>query len=289
MADEFVFAATVRDDPDDVERDYTPLAEWVESKTGVPTRIDPVQGDSAAISALATGQAHAAYLSGGPSWVGWQEYGLEPLAVEADEAGQTYYTAAAWVHSDSGLETVEDLEGVDSCHTGDLTGAGMLIPVAYLAQEGLVSFEEDDDVTAIRDAVEEFFGDPVVGGGYVGALQCLSEGHGDVAFVRKSTPEDYCGGEDAEDWCLNTNEYDVLEEFADVPSHPIMASPEATDVERELLQNALLELNDGAEGQEILADVLGVYQLQPSTSEEHLGAYGELIEILPGIADHLVE
>ena len=289
VADEFVFAATVRDDPDDVERDYAPLAEWVEAETGVPTRIDRVQNDNAAINALATGQAHAAYLSGGPSWVGWQTYGLEPLAVEADEEGDTYYVAAAWVRTDSGIETVEDLEGVDSCHTGDLTGAGMLIPMAHLAHEGLVSFEEDDDVTAIRAAVEEFFGDPVVGGGYVGALQCLSEGHGDVAFVRKSTPEEYCGGDDAEGWCLNTNEYELLAEFAEVPSHPIMASPEASDTERELLQEALLALNDDSEGQEILADVLDVYRLTTATSEEHLGAYGELIDILPGIEDHLLE
>ena len=289
VADEFVFAATVQDDPDDVTRDYAPLTDWIENQTGVSTRIDPVQGDSAAISALATGQAHAAYLSGGPSWVGWQTYGLEPLAVEADEEGNTYYTAAAWVRADSGIETVANLEGVDSCHTGDLTGAGMLIPMAHLAHEGLVTFEEDDDITAIRDAVEEFFGDPIVGGGYVGALQCLSQGHGDVGFMRKSTPEDYCGGDDAESWCLNMNEYELLEEFANVPSHPIMASPEATDAEFELLQDALLALNDDPEGQEILVDVLNTPQLITATSEEHLGDYGELIAILPGIEDHLVE
>jgi ABC-type phosphate/phosphonate transport system substrate-binding protein len=289
VADEFVFAATVRDDPDDVERDYTPLAEWIESKTDVPTRIDPVQDDSSAIGALATGQAHAAYLSGGPAWVGWQQHGLEPLAVEADEEGHTHYVAAAWVRADSGIDTVEDLEGVDSCHTGDLTGAGMLIPMAHLAHEGLVSFEEDDDITAIRSAVEEFFGDPMVGGGYVGALQCLSEGHGDVGFMRKSTPEDYCGGDGAAEWCLNMNEDELLAEFAEVPSHPIMVSPEASDAEKELLQNALLELNDDPEGQAILGGVLDVYQLTTATSEEHLGAYGELIEILPGIEDHLLE
>ena len=289
VAEEFVLAATVRDDPDDVERDYAPLAEWIASETGVATRIDPVQGDSAAISALATGQAHAAYLSGGPAWVGWQRYGLEPLAVETDAEGRTYYTAAAWVRADSGIETIADLAGVDSCHTGDLTGAGMLIPMAHLAHEGLVSFEEEDDVTAIRDAVDEFFGDPMVGGGYVGALQCLSQGHGEVAFVRKRTPEDYCGGDDPERWCLDVDEYELLTTFTEVPSHPIMASPEATDAERDLLRDALLALNDDPDGREILHDVLGVHQLTTATSGEHLGDYGELIAILPGIEDQLLE
>lgn len=289
ITDEFVFAATVQDDPDEVAQDYDPLANWIEDQTGVPTRIDPVHGDSAAINALANGHAHAAYLSGGPSWVGWQTYGLEPLAVEVDKAGNTFYTAAAWIRAESSIETVVDLEGEDSCHTGDMTGAGMLIPMAHLAHEGLVTFDDDDDITAIRDAVDKFFGDPLIGGGYVGALQCLSQGHGDVAFVRKSTPEDYCGNDADESWCLDMDDYELLEEFAHVPSHPVMASPELTDEEFELLQVALLDLNDDPAGKEILTDVLNAEQLTTATSRDHLGDYGELIEILPGIEDHLVE
>ncbi len=289
VTDEFVFVATVRGDPADVDRDYEPLTGWIESVTGVPTSVYPVQDDSAAINALATGHAHVGMLSGGPAWVGWQTYGLETLVVETDEEGRTHYTAAALVRADSGIESVADLRGVDSCHTGDLTGAGMLIPMAHLAHEGLVSFDDDDDVTAIRHAVDEFFGEPFVGGGYVGALQCLSRGHGDVAFARASTPADYCGGSDAEEWCLDMEEYELLVEFADVPSHPVMVSPDASDAEKELLQDAFLALNDDPDGQTVLEEVLDAYQLTPSTSEEHLRSYGELIEILPGIEDHLVE
>lgn len=287
--EEFVLAATVRDDPDDVGRDYAPLAEWIERQTDTPTRIDPVQDDGAAISALAVGHAHAAYLSGGPAWVGWQEHDLEAIVAEVDEDGRASYTAAAWVRAESDLEELADLAGVDSCHTGDLTGAGMLIPTAALAHEGLVSFDDDDDVTAIRAAVETFFGDPVVGGGYVGALQCLSAGHGDVGFMRASTPTDYCGGTGPETWCLPMDEYELLAELAEVPSHPVMVGPDVSEGDRERLQAALLALNDDPEGQSILEEVLGVTGLEATTAQEHLGPYGELIEVLPGIEDHLVE
>ena len=287
VSDELVFAIEAHDDPKDIERDWEPLAEWIESETGVPTRIDTVPNASAAIGALATGQAHATYLSGGPSWVGWNEYGFETLAVESDEDGRTYYVAAAYTRSDTGIETMRDAEGVDSAHTGDLAGAGMLVPTAYLAKEGLVSFNEDDDVTAIRKAVEEYFGNPVVGGGYVGALRTLSEGQADIAFGRSTTPEDYCSEDDAEEWCLPLGEYEIVEEFTQVPSHPVLASTEATDAEIELLKDALLALNDGSDGQEILEDAFDVFELQEVTSEEHLGPYGELISNLPGIEDHL--
>ena len=289
VSDEFIYIATIREDPDEVDQDFEALTAWVESITGVPMRVDAVQDDSAAINALATGQGHVAELSGGPAWVAWQTHGLEPLVVEMDADGSTSYTAAAWVRAGSGLETVADLEGADSCHTGDLTGAGMLIPTAHLAQEGFVSFDEDDDVTAIRDAVEEFFGNPLVGGGYIGALECLSRDQGDVAFVRTSSPEDFCGGPDAPNWCLDLDEYELLVEFTQVPSHPIMASPEATVAERALLQYAFLELNAEDAGQAILEDVLGMDAVTTATSREHLGPYGELIEILPGIEDHLVD
>ncbi len=289
VSDEFVFAIEAQDDPADVERNWAPLAEWIESETGVPTSIDTVPDASAAIGALATGQAHASYLSGGPSWVGWNAYGFETLAVEANEDGQTYYVAAAYTRSDTGIETMRDAHGVDSAHTGDLTGAGMLVPMASLAEEGLVEFDEDDDVTAIREAVEEYFGDPVVGGGYVGALQALSEGQADIAFGRATTPAEYCGGDDPAEWCLDIDEYDIVEEFTNVPSHPVLASLEASDAEKELLADALLALNDDPGGQEILEDLFDVYELQNTTSEEHLGPYGELISNLPGIEDHLVE
>lgn len=288
VTDEFVFAIEAQDDPADVERNWDPLAEWIEAETDVPTRIDTVTDDSAAIAALATGQAHASYLSGGPAWVGWNQYGFETLAVESDEDGATHYVAAAYTRSDTGIESIRDAEGVDSAHTGDLAGAGMLIPAAYLAEEGLVTFDDDDDVMSIREAIESYFGNPIVGGGYVGALRNLSQGQADIAFGRATTPATYCGGDNPESWCLDIDDYEIVQEFTNVPSHPILASTETTETERSLLQDALLALNDDPDGRSMLANVFDVHGLEPATAEAHLGPYGELISNLPGIEDHLV-
>lgn len=286
-SDEHVVAATARDDPDEVAHDWDPLADWLTNHTGTETQIDPVQDDGAAVSALATGHASAAYLSGGPAWVGWQAHDLEVLAAEVDEAGDTHYVATAWVRAEDDLSTFADLESRDSCHTGDLTGAGMLLPTARLAEEGLVTFETDD-IQAVRGAVESYFGDPLVGGGYSGALQCLSTGHGDVAFVRESTPEDHCG-EDPEEWCLDLEEYEPLVALADVPSHPFVAGADLEGADREDFTAALLALNDESGGQAILDDVLDAAGLVETDAEEHLGPYGELLEALPGIEDHFLE
>lgn len=286
--DEFIITTAVRDDPDDVARAWDPLADWIEASTGTSTRIDPVQDSSAAVAALATGQADAGYLSGGPAWIGWQQHGIEPIVAETDEDGNTHYVAAAWTTVDSGIETVEDLAGVDSCHTGNLTGAGMLLPMAHLAHRGLVSFDREDDITAIREAVDAFFDNAIVGGGYIGALQCLSLGHGEVGFMRKSTPETYCGGDDPEPWCRPMDDYVLLAELAEVPSHPFVVSPHLHDDDRDDLREALLSLNTDEDGVAIITDVLGVHALSETTGEDHLHEYGQLIEILPGIDDHLL-
>lgn len=285
----FVFAVEALDDPADVERDWAPLADWVESETDTPMTIDRVADDSAAIGALAAGNAHAAYLSGGPAWVGWSEHQFETLAVETDEDGETSYTAAAYTRSDTSITSMRDAAGVDSAHTGDLAGAGMLIPTAYLAEEGLVEFDANDDVTAIRDAVEEYFGNPIIGGGYIGALQALSEGQADIAFGRSTTPETYCQGTNTESWCLDIDEYEIVIEFTQVPSHPVLAGAGTTEDERTHLRDALLALNDDADGRDILDSVFDVHRLTETTSSEHLGAYGELLANLPGIEEHFVD
>lgn len=72
-----------------------PLANWIEAETGEHTSIVRVTDGGGAIAALASRQAHAAYLSGGgPAWIGWNTYGFETLAVEVDEDGLPYYIAA---------------------------------------------------------------------------------------------------------------------------------------------------------------------------------------------------
>ena len=78
---------------------------------------------------------------------------------------------------------------------------------------------------------------------YIMAMQCLSEGYGDVAFAKDSTVGSYCGNENAslnEDWCLPMDDYVPLPAFGQAPSHPVMYNPEKLDVQT---RTAILERN----------------------------------------------
>ncbi len=281
-------AFSVKDDFEGFVTDTKPLAKWIEDFTGKPTEILAVDDESAAIVAVATGDATAAFLDGGAAWIGWQKLGLEVIAADQNGDGRTSYTAVAWVLADSDINAVEDLRGKVSCHTGELKSAGMLMPMGYLIAEGYIDASGvPDDVSSIKRLREQFFTNPQVGGGYKGAFQCLSEGRGEVAFVKDTTYNDYCSGEDLASWCLPKEDYKVLVEFGQVPSHPVMVSPNLDEDTKQSLLNALLALNDDPDGQAILKDILNTPGITAVSTDEHLSSYGKIITHQPGIEDHL--
>lgn len=287
----YVVAFSVKDDYQKFVSQTQPLADWLTAKTGVPTTVLPVADESASIAALASGQAHAAFMDAGAAWVGWTSFDLQAIAADTDSNGATSYTATAWTRSNADIESLEDLRGVRSCHTGELKSAGMLVPMGHLIGQGLISTDglDMDDIASLEKARERFFSGSTIGGGYNGALQCLSTGVGDVAFIKTSTWDDYCTGDKAETWCLPRDQYQTLPEggFAQVPSHPVMVSKTLPAADRENLQTALLALNDDAQGKTILKDILNTDGIKAVTTQEHLGSYGDALEHVPGIRAYL--
>lgn len=267
------------------DKDPRRLAEWVEGETGRSATVYQVDDNTAALEALRFGQAEMAFLDGAAAWLGWQRFGLEAIAADQKADGRTFYMASAWVRADSDIQTPADLEGRDSCHTGLLKSAGMLLPMGYLVREGIVDKRGyPDEIHAVEDMVHDFFGTATIGGaygGYQGALRCLSDGTGDVAFVRDTTPEDYCGDKQ-KDWCLDLSEYRKLVEFGPSPSHPVMVPGDLPEDRKDELRTALLALNDSPEGRAILEEVLETPGVTAVETEAHLGDYGDLVSILPG-------
>ena len=123
--------------------------------------------------------------------------------------------------------------------------------------------------------------------GYSGALKCLSEGVGDVAFAKDSTVAGYCGNEnsaDNEECSLPENDYVLLPSYGSAPSHPVMYNPEYMDAAtQKKVQDALIGMNDSTEGNVILENILGTPGITATDAQVHLNSYGSLIEDIPGI------
>ena len=333
-------AFEIKEDYTDVDINPQLLADYVAEQTGVEVTLYPVASEGAIIEALRFGNADIAFMDGGAAWMGWKEYGLAAMAADMKSDGRTYYDAHAvvlngsemanaYLDGDDSTDPFALLQGKTSCHTGWLKSAGMLLPMGYLISEGYAPVVgSEDDIESLRSTIFSYFNEdasiPDSGtpyASYSGAVRCLSEGAGDVAFVKDSTIGSYCGNEDAaenEDWCLDEEEYILLPSYGSAPSHPVMYNPDRVDIQtRTAILNALLSMNDemyvenhsmGGEtytgclnvntqvvdteqpmnecGDQILMNILNTPGIVEVNTQEHMGIYGDLIGSIPGITTY---
>ena len=111
----------------------------------------------------------------------------------------------------------------------------------------------------------------------------MTEGFGDVAFVKTTSYGDHCEGND---WCLERSEYRMLEPaFGRVPSHSVMVNADAYgDSKTESITMAFLALNLDLEGKSILESVMGTPGISEVDTSSHLGSYSAAIGSIHGIA-----
>ena len=341
--DTLVIAYEVRDDYVNIDENPQSFADYLAEKLNYDVTLYNVDSEGAMLEALRFGNADIALMDGGSAWVGWQQYDLEVLAADQKSDGRTHYSAHAWVLADSEMAeaSLDDnpytdpfslLQGKTSCHTGWLKSAGMLLPMGYLIGHGYANVIGDpNDVETLRNTIYGFFnenasipdsGTPYYG--YSGAVKCLSEGFGDVAFAKDSTVASYCDNEDStqnEEWCLAMDQYVALPAFGQAPSHPVMYNPDVLDMQsRTAILNALMSLNNmmylenysmrgtiytgcyditvhqidessnrNQCGDEILSNVLNTQGLTRVNTQEHLGSYSTLIVNIPGISNYYGE
>jgi len=296
-------AYTVKDTYLIWEKNPQHLADKMSALTGITVEIYPVSDEIAAIEAVDKGFADIAFVDGAAGWLSWEVYDLGVLAAEKKADGRLYYNATAWVRADSDIASAyldgdnstdpfSLMEGKVSCHTGWLKSAGMLIPMGFLIGNNYTEVVGNpNEIDSLRSTVTNFFSEDssIPEGGtiyssYKGALRCLSDGTGDVALVKDSVIDSYCSGPERYSWCLDVDEYVMLPAFGQAPSHPVIYNPSTMeDSQVTLIQNALLELDDDAEGREILQDVLNTDGMAITNAEDHLGTYGEAVGNVPGI------
>jgi ABC-type phosphate/phosphonate transport system substrate-binding protein len=117
----------------------------------------------------------------------------------------------------------------------------------------------------------------------------MMTGHGDIALTKDTAYRLYCdenddGVADGDDWCMDLEDLVMLPSFGQAPSHPALYNPDYMDSETvELVQNALVSLNDDSEGTEILKDLLNTDGMVATNADNHLGTYGAAVANVPGI------
>ncbi|KAJ8942969.1 hypothetical protein NQ318_016744 [Aromia moschata] len=201
----------------------------------------------ACLKAIRDNGADIIALDGGLVDLAQREYNLKPiLAEQYGQTGGSYY-AVAVVKKDSPFQSLADLKGKKSCHTGIGRTAGYNAPLYQLLKQNLIKKTE----CPYPKALAEYFSggnclpgvkDPRFGlneqttgklcslcagdlekkdpsakcnfdstesySGYTGAFRCLVEGGGDVAFVKHVTVPGNTDGKNTESWAVNLKSSD---------------------------------------------------------------------------------
>ncbi|CAK1594537.1 unnamed protein product [Parnassius mnemosyne] len=184
--------------------------------------------------ALADGSADLALLDAADMLHAAHHHRLVPFMQEVYTNGHSWYYAVAVAKEQDPDTDLTYLRGKNTCHTGIGMAAGWIYPLAYLLSNGWIRPYGCDGAQAAaqyfskacapgalsteyvdadtvphdnlchlchgasfrrcrRDAGEDYYG-------HVGALRCMVEGGGDVAFVRHSAPAEVSGGRRREWW-----------------------------------------------------------------------------------------
>jgi len=304
--DSLVVAYEVRDTYTNIDENPQRFADYLQERLNAPVELYAVDSEGASIEALRFGHADIAFMDGGSAWVGWQQYDLSVLASETKPDGRTWYGARAIVRAGSDIAEAQlddDIytdpfslfQGKTSCHTGWLKSAGMLLPMGYLIGNGYANVIGDPNtVESMRNTIYAFFNEdasiPDTGDtyySYKGALRCLSEDRGDIAFVADTTLDYYCVDRaESNTWCLDETEYVELPLFGRAPGHPVMYNPGTmSDEKADIVRKVLVDMENNDEGQDILDEIVnspgGIVDV--GTTEDHLGTYSAAIRNIPGI------
>lgn len=288
------------------------LADLISKSTNFEVSIYTVDSKVAMLEALRFGNVDIAYMDSGNAWIGWNQYGIEVLAADQKSDGKSYYNAHAWVlddsemaiaHLDSDLLTnpFSLMEGKASCHTGWLESVGMMLPMGFLLGLGYANVLGDpNDIDSLRATIHGFFSEnssiPDPGTPYYGlpgALKCLSEGAGQIAFVKDNTVSEYCPEEEIDQrkgWCLENSRYVALPSFAKAPSDVFVYNPNY--LEEEIIDDVtdiLMSLGEKQDSSDVLFNTFGTRGVAETNSADHLGIYSSLVSSIPGISAYYVD
>ncbi len=287
------------------QNDPAYMAQIISDFTILDITTYPVESEEAMIESLRFGHVDLAMMDAASSWMSWKNYDLQVLLADQENYGRTYYNSNAWVKSDSDIATYHIdndpltdpfslFEGKKPCHTGWFDSVGMLLPMGFLLGLGYANVAGDpNDIESLLFTIQDFLDDdppiPEAGTkyyGYSGALRCLSDGTGDIAFIQDSTVDDYCSedGQNTPSWCLPEDDYTVLPTFGRSPSNALMFNPEYLDSEiSQQISEELVRLSGISDMDQALKSVFGTTGFTPTNSLEHLEGYSSLIYNIPGM------
>ncbi|MFB9869281.1 phosphate/phosphite/phosphonate ABC transporter substrate-binding protein [Vreelandella sulfidaeris] len=141
--DTLIFAYTPVEDPAVYAEVWSDFLDHLSDATGKKVQFFPVQSNAAQQEALRAGRLHVAGFNTGGVPVAVNCGGFRPFAMMAADDGSFGYEMEIITYPDSGIESVEDLQGKQLAFTSETSNSGFRAPSALLRSEYGMEAGED--------------------------------------------------------------------------------------------------------------------------------------------------
>ena len=214
------------------------LATALSERLGVPVEMFPAPDYAGVMQGLLAGQLeYAALGASGYSGIYLQDPdAVEPIFVSAEADGSTGYIAVMYTRADSGLTSIEEMEGKSLAYADPNSTSGYLVPRFELKRMG------------IND--EEYFSRTGFGGGHEQAVVAVLQGQYDAGVTWTSgqgaQSEGYTRGNlrrMIDNGLLDMADLNIVWESPIIPNGPVVVRQdipqEAKDIVKDYLANQL--------------------------------------------------
>ncbi|WP_047981035.1 phosphate/phosphite/phosphonate ABC transporter substrate-binding protein [Ornithinibacillus contaminans] len=253
--DTLVIGFVPSQDSDTIADTVEPLAERLGEELGKEVEPKVMTSYSALVEAMGANQVHIGFVPAFGYVLANQEYDVEVI-LKSIRYGSGTYKAQYVVRTDSGIESLEDLEGKVWAYGDQLSTSGYLFPANELM--------EKFGIETAAELENEFFSGTVQSGGHDNSALAVYNGEADVATtfddVRTELEADYPDVMD---------KLTVLDYTAEIPNDTISVTADLDDELVQEIKDILLSFNEDDDMITIMKEVYNWDAISEATDEEY--------------------
>ncbi|WP_456271744.1 phosphate/phosphite/phosphonate ABC transporter substrate-binding protein [Bacillus sp. AK031] len=253
--DKLVMGFVPSQDSETIADTVEPLAERLGEELGIEVEGRVMTDYTALIEAMGSNEVQVGFIPAFGYVLANEQYGVEVI-LKSVRHGSGTYKAQYLVKADSGIESLEDLEGKIWAYPDAASTSGFLFPAAQLMDQF--------DIESANALQSEFFSQGIAAGGHDTAAIAVYEGDADVATtfddVRTTLTEEYPDMMD---------KMKVIDYTSEIPNDTISVTKELDDEMQQQIKEVFLSLNEDPEMIKIMNEVYNWDEITEASDEEY--------------------
>lgn len=242
-------------DSDTIADTVQPLADRLSEELGIEVKGQVMTSYNSLVEAMGANQVHVGFIPAFGYVLANEQYGAEVI-LKSIRYGSGTYKAQYLVRSDSGIDTLEDLEGKIWAYPDKGSTSGYLFPASQLMKKF--------DYASAPELETEFFSNTVQAGGHDTAALAVLEGDADVA-----TTFDDVRTELEEEHPNIMDELKVIGYTEEIPNDTISVTKELDEELVQQIKEVFLSFNDDKEMIKIMNEVYNWDSIDEATDAEY--------------------